>query len=210
MATQTLAPWFFRQRFALFGLVYGASFFFGNIIAGVLRVPPRPAFLSSTHTYLLAVLAVICIAGGYALRLWASSFIAARVVWTQDVQLGELTVNGPYRFTRNPLYVGNLLQAIGIGLLGPWPVEALLAVLMLAYCLILISIEEPYLAKNNGTAYAAFSARVPRFVPLPWKVAPSGQQRGSWRDGLRSEAMTGTVALAATAFIAWRLATAGR
>ena len=177
MIAEAPAPWFFKQRFALFGGVYGLSFFGGFLIAGLLGVAPQPLFLSSAHPHLLALFALVCAIGGYALRVWASSFIAATIVWTQDVQLGELTVSGPYRFTRNPLYLGNFVQAIGIGMLGPWPVDALLIVLMLAYSFVLISVEEPYLARKNGAAYGAYRAQVPQFFPLPGRAAPGGGKR---------------------------------
>ena len=83
------------------------------------------------------------------------------------MQLGDLTLSGPYRFSRNPLYLGNFMQAIGIGMLGPWPVLVLLTILVLAYCLMLIAVEEPYLARKNGVAYARYRATVPKFFPLP-------------------------------------------
>ncbi|MDQ2857757.1 MAG: isoprenylcysteine carboxylmethyltransferase family protein [Candidatus Eremiobacteraeota bacterium] len=200
-----LAPWFFRKRFAIFGSVYGVSFMLGFVIAGVFGIPAQPVFLSSSHPYALATVAVTLAIGGYALRVWASSYIAASIVWTQDVQLEELRVSGPYRITRNPLYLGNLLQAIGIGMLGPWPVTALLIVLMPAYVLVLVSVEERFLAAKNGAAYSAYRATVARLIPAPGKVAADGGQRGSLRDGLRSEVLTAGFALAALLVTLWWL-----
>ncbi len=209
MIAEAPAPWFFKQRFALFGGVYGLSFFGGFVLAGLLGIATRALFLSSAHPLAFALVALVCVLGGYALRVWASSFIAASIVWTQDVQLGELTVSGPYRFTRNPLYLGNLLQAIGIGMLGPWPVFALLTALMLAYSLVLVSVEEPYLARKNGAAYGAYRATVPQFFPLPGRVAPNGGQHGSLRAGLLSERMLGIVTVVVVVDIVYQLLARG-
>ena len=205
MIAEAPAPWFFKQRFALFGAVYGLSFFGGFCIAGLLGIAPRPLFLSSAHPLALALAGIVCVLGGYALRVWASSYIAATIVWTQDVQLGELTVSGPYRFTRNPLYLGNLLQAMGIGILGPWPVFALLTLLMAAYCFVLISVEEPHLARKNGAAYEAYRAKVSQFVPVLGRVAPDGGRHGAWRAGLKSERMTGIVTIVILADFLYQL-----
>jgi protein-S-isoprenylcysteine O-methyltransferase Ste14 len=204
MIAEVPAPWYFKQRFALFGAAYALSFFGGFVIAGILGIAARPVFLSTQHPRLLALAAAACVAGGYALRLWASSFIAATIVWTQDVRLGDLTRSGPYRFTRNPLYLGNFVQAIGIGMLGPWPVLVLLTILVLAYCLLLVAVEEPHLARKNGAAYARYRATVPQFFPVPGKAAPDGGQRGSWRDGLRSEAFVGALTIVVLADIAYQ------
>jgi protein-S-isoprenylcysteine O-methyltransferase Ste14 len=204
MATEAPAPWFFKQRFALFGAAYGLSFLGGFVLAGILDVAARPVFLSSQPPSSSALVAAAFVVGGYALRLWASSFIAATIVWTQDVQLGDLTLGGPYRFTRNPLYLGNLMQAIGIGMLGPWPVLALSTILILAYCFVLIAVEEPYLARKNGTAYARYRAIVPQFFPVPGKAAPADGRPGSWRDGLRSEAFVGALTAVVLVDIAYQ------
>ncbi|MBD5653887.1 MAG: isoprenylcysteine carboxylmethyltransferase family protein [Candidatus Eremiobacteraeota bacterium] len=173
----------------LFGLVYAVSIPLGYVVAGIANVPPQAAFLAFGHVRTFAALAVLFVVGGYALRVWASSFLAASIVWQQDVQLGDLRVSGPYRFTRNPLYLGNLLQSIGIGLLFPWTATIVIVVLMASYELALVSVEEPFLARHNGASYRAYRNGVARLIPLPWKIAPDGGQRGSLRDGLRSELM---------------------
>jgi protein-S-isoprenylcysteine O-methyltransferase Ste14 len=197
------APWYYRKRFTVFGLVYGVAFFFGHLVAGLIG-QLTPAFVATGYPTLFGALAAALAVGGWLVRAWASSYLAGSIVWTQDVTGGELRVSGPYRLTRNPLYLGNLLQAVGMGLLFPWPVLALLAVLMVAYSYALIAVEERFLADEHGARYAEYRARVPRLFPLPWKVAPHGAQRGSLRDGLRSEAMTGAVAAVAVVLLILR------
>jgi protein-S-isoprenylcysteine O-methyltransferase Ste14 len=191
------APWFYRKRATLFGALYGVAFFFGFLFAGLLGVSPVPLYAASGRPAAFAALVVVLAVGGWALRVWASSYLAASVVWNQDVTLSELRVSGPYRFTRNPLYLGNLLQALGIGMLGPWPVFALLIVGMLVFQSALISVEERFLARESSDAYERYRASVAQLVPLPWKVARGGTQSGSLRDGVRSEMMTAVFAAVA-------------
>lgn len=195
------APWYFRKRFTVFALIYGSSFPLGFLIAGLAGQPAQPAYKSSGHPLLFGSIALVGALGGYALRVWASSHLEASVVWQQDVRLHELRVSGPYRFTRNPLYLGNLMQAVGIGLMGAWPVLLLLLVGMLIFTLALVSTEERFLSQTSGPAYAEYRSRVPRLIPLPWKMAPEGGHRGSLRDGFRSEIMTATFAAAVTVIL---------
>jgi protein-S-isoprenylcysteine O-methyltransferase Ste14 len=198
------APWFYRKRFTVFGLVYGAAFFFGYELAGFTGQPLAPVFVTSGRPELAGALAVACVLGGYALRVWASSYLAAAIVWKEDVHVGELRVSGPYRFTRNPLYLGNVIQSVGVGLLGPWPVFVLVVAGVLALDLALIVVEERALAPRAGAAYARYRARVARFVPLPWKIAPGAGQRGSLADGLRSEIPMAVLAAGAIIITALR------
>jgi protein-S-isoprenylcysteine O-methyltransferase Ste14 len=198
------APWYFRKRLSLFGAVYGVGIFLGYFFAGVAGLPLLPAFVTSGRPVLYGGLAIGLTAAGWLLRVWASSYIAGTVVWTQDVTGGDLRIAGPYRFTRNPLYLGNLLQAVGIGLLFPWTVVGLLAVLMLAYCLVLIGVEERFLAREHGERYARYRASVARLFPLPWKIAPDSGQHGSLREGLRSELMTAGFTVMAVVLVVLR------
>jgi protein-S-isoprenylcysteine O-methyltransferase Ste14 len=198
------APWFYRKRFTVFGLVYGVAFFAGYLIAGATGQNLAPLFVSSGQPALVGALAIAFALGGYALRVWASSHLAQAIVWNEDVHVGELRVAGPYRFTRNPLYLGNVLQSIGIGLLGPWPVFVLVVAGVLALDLALIVVEERVLTRSAGPAYERYRSRVARLVPLPWKIAPESTQRGSLRDGLRAEMMTAGFAAAVIVIAALR------
>jgi protein-S-isoprenylcysteine O-methyltransferase Ste14 len=77
----------------------------------------------------------------------------------------ELTVTGPYAYTRNPLYVGSALIACGFALaLLSWPVALLVAAGFAAIYPPVIAAEERFL----GAAFpefASYRVRVPRFIP---------------------------------------------
>jgi protein-S-isoprenylcysteine O-methyltransferase Ste14 len=76
-----------------------------------------------------------------------------------------LVTDGPYRYSRNPDYVGQLLVYTGVSIFRNrwWPL------LLLPACLGLITHgvierEERYLARRFGAAYRGYAARVPRWV----------------------------------------------
>ncbi|HEX8233940.1 MAG TPA: isoprenylcysteine carboxylmethyltransferase family protein [Caulobacteraceae bacterium] len=79
-----------------------------------------------------------------------------------------LSVDGVYRFSRNPMYLGASMFLGGVGL--AWP-AAWLLILTLPLPVLLqklaIEREERYLSARFGAEYDAFCARTPRwFGPL--------------------------------------------
>lgn len=79
------------------------------------------------------------------------------------VDAGELTTSGPYRFGRNPQYVGWFLFLLGFAL-NDWSQWCLAALLIVAVSLhLLVLIEEQHLRRVFGEPYVEFSRRVPRY-----------------------------------------------
>lgn len=76
-----------------------------------------------------------------------------------------LVTSGPYRFTRNPMYVGMAFLYAGLAfLLGlVWPL-ALLPAVLLAVDRIVIAREERYLEAKFGADYRDYRARVRRWL----------------------------------------------
>jgi len=198
------APWLYRQRAMVIGIIYGLSFFVGYFIAGVCGLPMEPAFRSFGLEPWLAAAAIPLAAAGFALRAWASSYLPASIVYHQDVVADELRVSGPYRFIRNPLYLGNVLQAAGVGLLGPWPVFAFLVIAMLIYSVYLIRVEEKFLASVHGEAFAQYMRAVPALVPVPGRTLPENTQPFFLRAGLKAERYLGLAVLVVIGFVIWR------
>jgi protein-S-isoprenylcysteine O-methyltransferase Ste14 len=75
---------------------------------------------------------------------------------------------GPYRWVRNPMYLGGLLLLVGFGLWHRSLAMALLAlpVFLLAH-LFVVLYEEPTLRRRFGLPYEAYVALVNRWVPKP-------------------------------------------
>jgi len=76
-----------------------------------------------------------------------------------------LVIWGPYRFTRNPMYVGMTMLYLGgtVLLNDPWPL-ALLPVIIALVQRRVIAREEVYLERKFGDAYRAYKARVRRWI----------------------------------------------
>jgi protein-S-isoprenylcysteine O-methyltransferase Ste14 len=78
----------------------------------------------------------------------------------------RLVIVGLYRYTRNPMYVSVLLFVGGWSAVAASPVLACYAaVVAVAFHLRVLLHEEPWLAKNFGPEWSAYSARVPRWIP---------------------------------------------
>jgi protein-S-isoprenylcysteine O-methyltransferase Ste14 len=76
-----------------------------------------------------------------------------------------LVENGPYRFTRNPMYLGLALLQAGIGLLWgqPWVLVMVAPVVALIDLLVIVP-EERYLDRRFGDEYRAYRKRVRRWI----------------------------------------------
>jgi protein-S-isoprenylcysteine O-methyltransferase Ste14 len=87
----------------------------------------------------------------------------------------ELVVQGPYRYVRNPMYLGVVLVLVGEALVLASPILLRYAALiLLAFHLFVVYYEEPNLQRRFGEAYAHYCRSVPRWLPavkrpsLPW------------------------------------------
>jgi protein-S-isoprenylcysteine O-methyltransferase Ste14 len=78
----------------------------------------------------------------------------------------KLVVAGPYRFVRNPMYLGAALALGGAAVVyrSP-PLLGYVALFLLAAHLFVVGYEEPKLARLFGEQYGAYRARVRRWLP---------------------------------------------
>jgi len=76
-----------------------------------------------------------------------------------------LATEGPYRFTRNPMYLGMALIVGGLGLIGNavWPLLALVPVIVIIRTQV-IAREERYLEAKFGYEYRILETRVRRWL----------------------------------------------
>src|SRR3954468_5241315 len=76
-----------------------------------------------------------------------------------------LVIAGPYRFTRNPMYVAMAAMTIAAGLLvNSWWVMFLLVLVLLIVRVFVIGPEERYLQRQFGADYVAYTNQVRRWV----------------------------------------------
>jgi hypothetical protein len=106
-------------------------------------------------------------------------------VHDRRMQSTELIMSGPYRFVRNPLYLGGWCMIGAISLLMP-PTGALFAILLVtSFYLRLIFAEEAFLQSRLGEIYSQYRRQVPRIIPRlrtspPRSSLPSSKARPQW------------------------------
>jgi hypothetical protein len=104
-------------------------------------------------------------------------------------------VSGPFAHVRNPLYVGNMLTYIGIGIMAnalfPWLLLSAIVWFGFQYYQI-VMLEEEFLEKEFGESYLEFKKNVPRFIPKMVAYIPPAQleQKPKWNEALKSERRT--------------------
>ena len=77
----------------------------------------------------------------------------------------QLSTAGPYAYTRNPLYLGSLVLAIGFIIAARSWVMALIALAMLAFIYLpVIRFEEQFL-RAKFPEYERYASKVPRLLP---------------------------------------------
>ena len=87
-------------------------------------------------------------------------------VGVDETERTELVTDGPFAIVRNPIYAGMLPALAGIALLAPNPVSfGAFALMIVALEIQTRAVEEPYLLRVHGNAYAEYAARVGRFLP---------------------------------------------
>ncbi len=120
----------------------------------------------------LRYVALVLWAAGLALLVWTAGEFVTRGHGTPlplDAPK-DLMVRGPYRYMRNPMYVGALLVLAGhvVWFGSPW-LLAYLALIFLGFQLFVMLYEEPTLRRRFGDAYARYYRVVPRW---PWSRRP--------------------------------------
>ncbi len=214
------APQFeFRFRIWIAALLYVLGFWapWSSILSRYIDVAPdttawlalsttlaRLGWLSlSQATILVTLLALVCLFFGSLLRIWGTACLGSSVVHSGAMHAEQVVASGPYRYTRNPLYLGTWLFSIGVAILMPpsGAVFFLLTTFFFYYRLVLG--EEDYLTKRQGAAYLEYRRRVPRILPsLRARLAASGA-RPHWLQALLGESYTFAFACC-FAVLAWR------
>ena len=117
------------------------------------------------------LLAVPLVVAGEAVRVWASGHLE---------KTRTLATGGPYAHTRNPLYLGSLIMALGMaaGAASVWSALVTLAYFATFYPPV-IRQEAAFLNARFGEAYQRWAAAVPLFFP---RLLPGGarESRFAW------------------------------
>ncbi len=103
---------------------------------------------------------------GFGVMLWAARlFVGAGTTVIPHGEPSRLVVAGPYRFTRNPMYLGITTVFTGVAfLVGTLPFFVAAVVFPIWMSLRFIPMEERNLEAALGDDYRAFRARVRRWL----------------------------------------------
>ena len=132
---------------------------------------------------------------GELIRFWGVSWAGSETRTTGGVGGTYLVISGPFAHVRNPLYVGNILMYLGLGImsLALFPYLQIIAILffIVQYDFI-VKEEESFLAKKFGSDYQKFLQNVPRFFPRLSKYKDDSIPQPDYKisAGLKSEIRT--------------------
>jgi protein-S-isoprenylcysteine O-methyltransferase Ste14 len=163
----------------------------------------------ATAFNLLLTLGILCAFAGAFLRTWGAAYLGANIVQSRGMHTAQaqpssgILQDGPFRYVRNPLYLGTFLHTLALSLLMPrsGAIFCIAAIALLQLRLILA--EEPFLSAKLGAPYTAYCALVPRLLPtLRPRVAPAGLAP-RWPQAFVGEIYMWGVALS-FAFAGWR------
>lgn len=157
-----MREWCFRWRGVLLALLTGWALFHARPVAwGLLGGLP----------FSLA---------GELLRCWAVG-LAGDATRESHLEAPLLITSGPYAWTRNPLYLGTLLNVFGLGLACFAPASPGRLFATVGACLLfyrhLAQGEEEFLRSRFGTQYVNYARQVPAWLP---RSPRSRQEGGSW------------------------------
>ena len=170
----------------------------GYLLAVVVLFVARPTF----HSILLGAAIGIL---GLIVRAYAAGYLHKQEV---------LTVTGPYARTRNPLYFGSSLLALGAAIaMHSWIAAALLLFYFALVYSFVMRREENELRAKHGSAFDSYAATVPLFFPsLSVARHPASlDARFSWSQYKRNhehQAALGFFILLLILVVIWRIHTA--
>jgi protein-S-isoprenylcysteine O-methyltransferase Ste14 len=196
----------FRYRFWIIGAIFWLGF-------SLYSVDPVNAALAIAHWLqphtrwsadviargLFAFGALLTILAAL-LRTWATSFLRSEVVHDAALHSNILVADGPYRYVRNPLYLGTTLLTLGMGLMASRLGYAVIVFGILFFDLRLITREEAELTASQGETYRKYLATVPRLFPSLFPCLPASGARSQWMQAIQGEGFFWGFAAATIAF----------
>ena len=117
----------------------------------------------------------------------------------------QLATSGPYAFTRNPLYLGSVLLAVGFSVAShSWISTLLLAAYLAIFYPAVIRREQAELKTLYGAAFVEYASQVPAFWP---RLSPAMAltERFSWPLYRQNREYEAAIGLAVAMVILWIL-----
>jgi len=145
--------------------------FSGFVIAAFFLVFSRPTSLTLAVGIMIAAIGVL-------IRAWACGHLR---------KSSELDVSGPYAYTRNPLYLGTFIIALGFGVAsGSWWLFLVVAAYVGSIYFPVMNVEADVLEQRLGSEYRDYAQNVPLMFPrlTAWKKSDrSFDFQLYWKNG---------------------------
>lgn len=140
-------------------LIYGAALLLALLFH---RLQPMPIVGRTSALWPGILLAAL----GVALAIWGRHALVSAGTNVNPYRPSTAIVDsGPYRFTRNPLYVSLTIMYVGLTLaFDTWWGFILLVPVLIVMHLGVIRREERYLEEKFGESYRRYRARVRRYL----------------------------------------------
>jgi len=134
----------------------------GSLLSFVLPIGPR---LASPNDLALAVGFTFVVIGFAIAVLSVRRFRLAGTSVVPGQPSTALIIEGPYRFTRNPIYIAFILAYFGLAII----LTSLWVLLLLIPVVVVlqrgaVKPEENYLERQFGETYRKYKSRVPRWL----------------------------------------------
>lgn len=152
------------------------------------------------------VLASLIAALGAVMRVWGSAYLDPMVVGNAEMKAGRADAVvgvGPYRYMRNPLYIGTWCLVAATAFTMPVTGALAAMVLLTVFLTRLILGEEAFLAGKLGESYEAYRKAVPRLAPLLRSKLPKSEVQPQWLPAVLSE-LFGIGIFLIMAILSWR------
>jgi len=164
----------------------------------------RTGLLSFTSAIAAVIVFASVIAGIAAVfRVWGTAWLGHGTVNSFEMRADAVMESGPYRYVRNPLYIGTWCLVAAIAFVMPVSGALVCMALLSVFLLRLILGEEAFLAARIGAPYLAYRRAVPRLFPRVRTNLARGAQTPRWGRAILAEINPIGVFLI-TAVLSWR------
>jgi hypothetical protein len=139
---------------------------------------------------------------GLCVRAYAAGYLCKQEV---------LTMTGPYAHTRNPLYLGSAILALGAAIgMRSWICASILLLYFGLFYSMVMRREEKELLARHGAAFEQYARAVPLFLPRLSGARLTGESAGSfsiaqYKKNHEWQAGFGFLLLLGALLVIWRI-----
>lgn len=137
-------------------------------------------FSFTVATPVMIVCASLVAALAALLRIWGTAWLGSGIVNHRDMQAGGVKAGGPYRYLRNPLYLGTWFMVMAMAFSMPLTGAVFSVILIALFQFRLILGEEEFLKGRLGESYQLYLRSVPRIFPRLRTSLPVPAERPQW------------------------------